>query len=354
MTEGQKISESRDRLKSGEEQKESQDRLKNGEEQKESRKRFWTEPAVVFLAALICCFLWGSASPAIKIGYVLFNVPRGDLASRILFAGVRFTIAGLMVIVFDSIRRKKISVPQRQSWKYVLALMSFQTILQYVFFYTALAHTSGVRGSVINAAGNFFSIIFSVFIFHYEKLTVRKTLGSLLGFLGVVLISTGGKISGMPFTLAGDGAMILATLSSAMAANLIKKFSAHEDPVVLSGWQFFLGGLVMAFGGFAAGGRISPSGPEAVILILYMGFISAGAYTLWSILLKYNEVSRIVILGFMNPVLGVLLSAAFLDERSEAFSLLTLISLILVSAGIVISAGKRRRADAAPEKAVKR
>ncbi len=314
-----------------------------GEKHEDNRRRFWTEPVVVFVAALICCFLWGSASPAIKIGYVLFNVPKGDLASRILFAGVRFTIAGLMVIIFDSIRKKKISVPKRQSVKYVLALMCFQTILQYVFFYTALAHTSGVRGSIINAAGNFFSIIFSVFIFHYEKLTARKTIGSLLGFLGVVLISSGGRISGAPFSLAGDGAMILATLSSAMAANLIKKFSDHEDPVVLSGWQFFLGGLTMSIGSFAAGGRISPSGPEAVILILYMGFISAGAYTLWSVLLKYNEVSHIVILGFMNPVLGVLLSAAFLDEGAEAFNLLTLISLILVSAGIVISGGKRRK-----------
>lgn len=308
-------------------------------------EHFWTERIVVFLAALICCFLWGSASPAIKIGYQLFSVPEDGLASRILFAGLRFMIAGLMVIAFDSIRKKKFSAPKRLSVKYVLALMAFQTILQYVFFYTALAHTSGVRGSIINAAGTFFSIMLSAFVFRYEKLTVRKTIGSILGFLGVVLITTGGTFTNTPFTPVGDGAMIAAAFSSAMAANLIKKFSLCEDPVILSGWQFFLGGLIMAAGGLAAGGRLAPTGPEAFILLLYMGFISAGAYTLWSILLKYNDVSRIGILGFMNPVLGVLLSAVFLHEGAEAFRVQTLLSLLLVSAGIVISGRKSRRCE---------
>lgn len=316
--------------------------MQSMEQHAENPEHFWTEPVVVFVAALFCCFLWGSASPAIKIGYQLFSVPKDDLASRILFAGLRFTIAGLMVIAFDSIRKKKISMPKRQSLKYVFALMTFQTILQYVFFYTALAHTSGVRGSIINAAGNFFSIILAAFVFRYEKLTVQKTVGSILGFMGVVLITTGGRFTNSPFTLAGEGAMILASFSSAIAANLIKKYSRYEDPVVLSGWQFFLGGLIMTAGGLAAGGRLTPTGPEAFILILYMGFISAGAYTMWSVLLKYNDVSRIVILGFMNPVLGVLLSAVFLNEGSEAFRLQTLISLILVSAGIVISNKKKK------------
>lgn len=63
--------------------------------------------------------------------------------------------------------------------------------------------------------------------------------------------------------------------------------------------------------------------------------ISAGAYTVWGILLKHNPVSRVSILGFMNPVLSVLLSAVFLGENREAFSLTGLLALVLVSLGIV-------------------
>jgi drug/metabolite transporter (DMT)-like permease len=72
-----------------------------------------------------------------------------------------------------------------------------------------------------------------------------------------------------------------------------------------------------------------------------MAFISAGAYTLWSILLRYNDVSRISILGFMNPVLGVLLSAVFLKEGEEAFTLSTMLAIILVTLGIFISDSKK-------------
>ena len=64
----------------------------------------------------------------------------------------------------------------------------------------------------------------------------------------------------------------------------------------------------------------------------------AGAqiYTAKMILLKYNPVSRISILGFLNPVMGVLLSALFLGENKEAFSVNGLLALLLVSAGIII------------------
>ena len=64
-----------------------------------------------------------------------------------------------------------------------------QTVLQYVFFYIGLANTSGVKSSIINAANVFLSILFAVFIFKYEKMTVLKVLGCVVGFLGVVVIN---------------------------------------------------------------------------------------------------------------------------------------------------------------------
>ena len=80
-----------------------------------------------------CCFLWGSASPAIKIGYELFSIGAGDLASRFVFAGVRFFLAGMMVIAFGSAQQRRFLHPSGNSWKYVFVLMTFQTILQYIF-----------------------------------------------------------------------------------------------------------------------------------------------------------------------------------------------------------------------------
>ena len=60
----------------------------------EQEKTEWMQkPVVVWLGAMLCCFLWGSAFPCIKIGYKLWEINSLDTASQILFAGMRFLLA---------------------------------------------------------------------------------------------------------------------------------------------------------------------------------------------------------------------------------------------------------------------
>ena len=298
----------------------------------------WAWFPVTLLTAVFCCVLWGSASPAIKIAYELFRISPDDTASRIMLAGARFAIAGCMTILFGSILAGKFLLPKQGSWQNVAILSLFQTVGQYYFFFMALAHTSGVRGSIINASGNFIAILFAVFIFRFETMTLKKFLGCLVGFSGILLIMGGGRalMSGGAVTLAGEGAMLVAAFFYAASGCLIKVFSRDENPVVLSGYQFLIGGALLLAIGAVMGGNLTFYSTGCVLNLIYMGFISAGAYTLWGVLLKYNPVSRVSILGFINPVMGVLLSALFLGEGREAFSKTGLFALLLVSAGIII------------------
>ncbi len=308
----------------------------------------WARPAVVFLTALFCCVLWGSASPAIKIAYDLFHIPPEDTASRIMLAGARFVLAGIMTILFGSLLSRRFLFPKKESWGNVCVLALVQTVGQYYFFFMALANISGVRGSIINASGNFLAILFAVYLFRFEKMTLRKLVGCVVGFIGILLIMGGpaALLSGGAMTLAGEGAMLAADVFYALSGCLIKIFSKKENPVTLSGYQFALGGAALFVIGMLMGGRLRFETPACWLNLLYLGFISAGAYTLWGVLLKYNPVSRVSILGFMNPVMGVLLSAIFLGEGREAFSLTGLIALLLVSAGIIIVNFSRGRAKA--------
>ena len=307
-------------------------------QQKNKDRVIWAWFPVTLLTAVFCCVLWGSASPAIKIAYDLFRIGPEDTASRIMLAGARFIIAGIMTILFGSVLARKFLVPKKESWKNTAILALFQTVGQYYFFFMALANTSGVRGCIINASGNFIAILFAVYLFRFEKMTLRKLLGCLIGFAGILLIMGGGKAltEGGAVTLQGEGAMLAADFFYAASGCLIKIFSRDENPVALSGYQFFFGGIVLFAIGALMGGSLVFYTPVCALNLLYMGFISAGAYTLWGVLLKYNPVSRVSILGFINPVMGVLLSALFLGEGREAFSLTGLLALLLVSAGIIV------------------
>lgn len=60
----------------------------------------------------------GSESPVIKTGYKLMQVDSVDTASQIVFAGIRFTLTGILVLIFVSIREKKVMIPDRKIISY--------------------------------------------------------------------------------------------------------------------------------------------------------------------------------------------------------------------------------------------
>lgn len=296
-----------------------------------------TLPGLI-LGCLVSCGLWGSAYPCVKIGYELFGITGSDVASRLVFAGTRFTIAGIMVVVGVSIAQRRALLPAKRDLSAIGILALFQTVLQYFFFYGGLSHAAGVTSSIIGAAAYFFAILFAALIFKTESLTRKAVIGCAIGFAGVVLVNLGGSgDAAFSFALNGEGFILLSSVAGAISTCFIAVLCRTHDSVLLSGWQFVTGGVVLLGCGLAMGGSLCPISPgPALALILYMGFISAMAYTLWSRLLAANPVSRVSIFGFMTPVFGAAMSAVLLGETDAVNPLFALIALALVSAGIVI------------------
>lgn len=309
-------------------------------------------PWVVALLAIFCCALWGSAFPFIKIGYRLFAIPQDAPGSQILFAGIRFTLAGILAIVFGSLLKRKWIAPKRRAWGKIFKLSLLQTALQYFFFYIGLAHTSGVKGAIIVGTNSLISILVASLLFHQEKLTAKKLAGCLVGLAGVTLANLDGRGIGLEMSLLGEGFVLMSVVAYSFSSVMMKIYSADDDPVMLSGYQFIAGGLLLIALGIILGGKIGIDGkmgnmlsaaggdwrtalPAAGVL-LYLAFLSAAAYTIWGILLKYNPVSRVAIYGFSNPVIGVFLSAMLLGEAGQAFTLKNVGALALVCAGILV------------------
>jgi drug/metabolite transporter (DMT)-like permease len=247
---------------------------------------------------------------------------------------MRFTLAGIMALIIGSVVEKKALIPKAGTLPKIALLSLFQTILQYTFFYIGLGRSTGMKSSVITASNVFLSILVASLVFRTEKLTIRKIVGCIVGFSGVILINLSGIGGGFRFT--GEGFVFLSALSYAFSAALIKRFSSTEDPVLLSGWQFVFGGIFMMLFGSGAGGNMMSFNTSGTLMLVYLAFVSAAAFSIWGTLLKYNPVSTISVFGFMNPVFGVILSFLLLSERSEAGPFKVAAALVLVAAGIII------------------
>ena len=309
------------------------------EQTKTILKKTW----VVAALACVCCLLWGSAIPLIKTGYRLMQMDSADTASQIVFAGVRFALAGILVLIFASLRERNVLLPDRTVLKYAVPVCMAQTVCQYFFFYIGVAHTSGVKGGIITGLGNFIAILMACLLVRNEKMTGRKLAGCILGFAGVVIINMAGGSMDMGFRLTGEGFVLIAQLSYGASTVLINIFSQKVSPVILSGCQFFMGGVLLFVVGILMGGHLDHMSVAGAVLILYLAMVSAVAYTLWSVLLAHNEVSKVAIFGFVNPLCSVVLSALVLGEVSQAFNARSLIALILVCVGIYIVNYKNKK-----------
>jgi len=226
-----------------------------------NKKNIFTNTIAVALSAILCCALWGSATPFIKIGYELL-LPVRNTSSTILFAGIRFMLAGILTILIYSVARKKFLIPKKENFKRVATVSLFQTIIQYIFFYIGLANTTGVKGTILSGSNAFFAIIISSLIFKQEKLTFKKILACLIGFAGIVFVNFDGL--DLKINFFGDGFVLFSTISYAVSSSLMKRYSKYEDPVILSGYQFALGGIIMILFGIITGGTVCISSLSGV------------------------------------------------------------------------------------------
>ena len=153
----------------------------------------------------------------------------------------------------------------------------------------------------------FVTLLIACLVFRTEKLTVRKCIGALITVGGVLIMNV--TDSGAAGSLLGDMLLFGSMVAYAMSAGMMKKYSEHEDPVTLSGWQFAIGGAVMVVVGILLGGKVQSVDMTAVLALLYLAFLSAAAYSLWGLLLRHNPVSKVIVFSGTTPLFGVLISA---------------------------------------------
>ena len=286
------------------------------------------------LFAVLATLLWGSAFPAVKIGYQIFDIAKQDTFGQILFAGYRFFLAGLIIFLLVLLSKQSIKLP-KGSFKDVLSLGLLTTTFQYTFFYIGLSNTSGVKGAVLNSTSVFFTLVLAHFLLSNDKINKGKIFGLILGFAGVIIINYSPELLAFSFSFAGEGSMLISQFSGALGAIYLKRISGPKTSVILlTSYQMMLGSLILVFAGVVKRGfwpfELSS---QALLLLLYLALLSAMAFSLWNTLIKYNAVGQIALYKFLIPVFGVLLSGLLLP--GESIDLQILLALAIVSLGII-------------------
>jgi len=298
---------------------------------------------VVLALSAFACLLWGSAFPFLKISYELLHLPAGDWGAKVLFAGYRFFLASLLLILVTSLGlRQDLRVPKKMvPWTFLLGLL--QTTLQYFFFYNGLAYSTGIKGSIIGAAGSLFVVILSRLYYKNDLLTSEKIFGLLIGFAGVMVANVSKGALDLSLTFFGEGFLLISSFVGALGTILAKELSAQIHPFLVTAYQMFFGSILLIL----TGGLVSGMGAvvfdwRSGLLVLYLAFASATAFSIWYSILKYNKAGEVAVYRFLIPIWGTLLSAFFLGESIGAS---TIGALAMVSVGIALV--NRRRAEPA-------
>ncbi len=302
-----------------------------------SRKSVWQNPLIALIGILISVTLWGSAFPAVKTAYAWFGIQSDSttaIPQLLTLAGSRFLLAGLLVLIFSAIQEKRWLWPHQAHLSDICLLAFVQTVLQYATFFIGLSHIRGATGSILSSMSAFFAIILAAVFLKTERMTACKYLGCGLGILAVILLNVKSGSLDWHFSWQGEGLMLVSSLTSAVAQVISKPMAQRTNPKWLCGWQFVIGGMCLTVVGFGLGGRLYPQTHGAILLLLYLGFLSAVAFTLWTILVKYHEVGHMSIFKGLIPVVGTLGSALILKETIHVFHYA--LALLLMLLGIVL------------------
>lgn len=289
-------------------------------------------PAVLVLATL-CTMLWGSAFPLLKISFV--NMGISDMGEIYDFIAYRFIIAGVLIAFLIKARGGKISLSGMRNYLIVALIAVVQVCLQFVFFYIGLKNTTGVKASIINGSGTFFIMIFSHIFISSDNVTLRKWIGAFIGFTGLVAVNFDPALLDLSFSPSGDGMILLTSITGAAGSLLVKKNSVSISPLHISMYQFIIGSVFLLAVSHTWGTShviLSEMNGIDIGFLIYLGISSAVAFSLWYILIQYNNLSRIAVYFFMVPIWGALFSAMLI--KNESLTPMTVIGAVLVSSGI--------------------
>ena len=273
------------------------------------RRRRWTLLGWV----VACALLWGSAFPGIKLVFAHWAQlgVEADFATRSLFSGVRFVIAGFgLLLVSRAPFREWTQTPLHL----ILAMAAAQTVGQYVCFYLGLSLSSGALAALLVSSGSFWWVLLAPPFLGTPALTRRQWLVLCAGALGVTLaVYSPGVTEGSPRV--GGLLIIAANFFGALGLLAFQRVKRTMGARAGTGFSLLLGGVVLTALGWPAIARGGLAWFDGYVWAwtLWLAFVSAAAFALWNHLSTVFPAPELATYRFLIPLAGVFEALVFLD-----------------------------------------
>ena len=274
--------------------------------------------------------IWGASFLTIRIALDEID-PLTSVAHRTFWA---------MLLLWGVVAAKRLPLPRSgKIWFGFLVMGLLNNVIPFGLMAWAQVHIESGLTSILNAATAVFGVIAAAIFFADERMTLRKSIGVLLGFTGVVMAIGVEALLNFDISSMAQLAVLVGTVSYALASVWGRSVLGHLPPQVAAAGMLTGSALIAVPLAWIAEGPISLDlRPQTMLAIGYYALIAtAAAYLLYYRVLAMAGSGNLMLVTLIVPPVAVALGAI---ARNEALGLNAYLGFLLLVCGLLILDGR--------------
>jgi drug/metabolite transporter (DMT)-like permease len=292
------------------------------------------------------CFVWGTTWLAMKVG--ISTVSPG------IFAGLRWTIAGSMILLYRASRGQRVMPPPRLVPRLLLVSVVLITLNQVIQLYGLKYITAGLGAVISSALTPLALLVFSVAA-GQERFSPRQ-LGAIgVGIVGILMLFGPAAVAGTldSWQVIGAALVTIGVLCYTAGSVMTRPMMRTLEPVQLAGLTDLIGGVVLLVSSLA----IEPGAWRSMHLawgwpafLSWLYLLVPGALmstTMYFLLVRDWGASRPGTYAFISPVIAVAFGCSLFGEKLDWGEGIGM-TLMLGAAGLALRPAATRQVPVPP------
>ncbi|WP_224449519.1 DMT family transporter [Haloprofundus salilacus] len=288
-----------------------------------SLRRLYHQHSTTVLFTLLAAF-WGTSFVAIEVG--LHYVP------PLYFAGARYAVAGAVVFVYAVATSDRWLPSGRDEWLVVSIAGLFLIGAYHGLLYLGELWVSGPVAAVVISLTPILTAAFASALLPSKGLGLGEIIGLAFGLVGVVVLVAPDPTTLELGSVLGVALVFLSAVSFALGSVLTRPLESDLSLISMEAWAMLLGAGSLFVVGALRGESLAAVHvtPVAVASFLYLTFVSGVVgFLLYFELLDRTGPTEINLVGYAEPVVATLVSAAFVGHVVEANALVGFVAIFV-------------------------